>query len=314
MRYLLGTVLLTAATTCFAQSAVDVGRAEQGRRTLTLTPSGPAQQTEGSVSSNLNSPEIPATQGDSDLGQQWILKRMERTPSFFFSGGVDGFYTNNVALTRNGTQDTGFLHAHANASWLPQITPNLKGELSFEQATFRYADFGALDFDSQTFTAGLTAYCPHLPDVSFFARYGYIRLLNVSSYDEFFTEHTFTLGFQKVWRLTQSHYFYAGWASQFDIAHPVNAQRDEHGAFVGYHINLTRCLAADVYYRSAYYVYNQASRNDWNNLASATLSYQVTSWLTANASVSYAFNRSDKSVFDYAAFNGGGGVYLNASF
>ena len=256
----------------------------------------------------------PASPGDQDLGDQWLLKYKEKDHPFLLSADIAGFATNNVALTKNGTQRDQFLVMQVAAVYQPRLTENLSADFSFRQAFFQYNRFSVLDFESQTAGIGLTYLSPKLYNIAFFARYNYNRLLDGRQLDEIYTNHSFTLGFQKALVISRAHYFYAGYASLIGIVDPIAAQRDEHGAYAGYHVNLTRSLQADFFYRAALYSYTDDHRNDLNQTITGSLQYYFTQWLYAYASASLTLDSSNRGALDYNAFTSSVGLSANFKF
>ena len=252
--------------------------------------------------------------GDQDLGEQWMLKYKEKQKPFSLSADIAGYATNNVALTERGTRRDQFMVGQVAASYQPKITENLLAEFTFRQAFFRYNHFDQLDFDSQNAGAGLTYLAPSLWNLTFFGRYNYNRVLDAREEDEIFTNHTLTAGFQKSFVISRAHYLYAGYASQFGFADPIGAQRDEHGAYAGYHVNLTRTFQSDFFYRAAWFNYSKGDRDDLNQTLSGSFQYFFTKWLYAYTSASLIINNSNKNLLDYNSFNGAIGLSANFKF
>ena len=256
----------------------------------------------------------PSSPGDQDLGEQWLLKYKEKERPFMLVGDFAGFATNNVALTKNGTQRDQFIVGQIAASYQPKLTSQLLAEFTFRQAFFRYRRFTELDFDSQNMGAGLTYLPAGLWNIAFYGRYNYNRLLDAREENEIFTNHSLTLGLQKAFVLSRAHYFYAGYASQLGIAHPRASERDEHGAYAGYHLNVTRALQGDFFYRLAWFDYAKGGRDDLNQTVSSSLQFYFTKWLYAYASASLVFNNSNKAFLDYNAFSPAVGLNATLKF
>jgi hypothetical protein len=257
--------------------------------------------------------DVPSTPGDDDLGQQWILKEQKKYQPFSLIGEANGFYTDNVALARDSEQNDRFLVATVGLSYQPRIGNQWQFEFTAKQSVFRYEEFDVLDFDSLNIGGGVTYVEPRLWDIAFFGRYNYNRLTDKQEHSEFFRNHTVNIGFQKAFILTRSHYLYAGYASQFAFSDPEAAERDEHGIYGGYHLNITRSLESDLFYRIAYFTYH-GDREDLNQILNASLRFNVTKWASLTAFGSFGLNRSNKSIFDYQVFNTGAGLALNFKF
>ena len=256
----------------------------------------------------------PASPGDQDLGEQRLFKYKEKDRRFTFSMDLGGFATSNVALVEKGRFDDQYLVGQVFLGYQAKLADNLFGDVSIREASFRYNRFTALDFDSQTFGVGLTYVAPDLWNVAFFGRYSYNRLLDATDGNEIFTNHGLTVGFQKTFQISRAHNFYAGYASQFGIGHPVVFQRDEHAAFFGYHADLSRSLDGDLFYRIAAYDYKKGGRTDLNETLNGSLQYKFTKWLRAYASASLALNHSNRDGLDYDAFTAGLGLTATFKF
>jgi hypothetical protein len=257
--------------------------------------------------------DIPATPGDPDLGQQVILRKREKVTPFTLFANTSAFYTNNAALTDEFTVDDYFFVAEAGVSYQRQIVRDLYAETTIRQAVFRYAEYEALDFESLNVGAGLTYIVRPLWGIALTARYNYNRLTDGQEHDEFFTNQTLTLNVLKTFELSKAHYFYAGYSSVFGWSDPVAPQRDEHGIFAGYRANLTRSLAAEVFYRGAYFDYVN-DRGDWNQTLALSFRWEPAKWISLSLSASLGFNNSNRDVFDYEVFNGGLGLAGNITF
>lgn len=256
----------------------------------------------------------PSSPGDQDLGEQWLLKYKEKERPFILVADFAGYATNNVALTEKGTHKDQFIVGQIGASYQPKISANLLAEFTFRQAFFRYHRFTEVDFDSQNMGAGLTYLAPRLWNIAFYGRYNYNRILDADREDEIFTNHSLTIGLQKAFVLSRAHYFYTGYASQFSFGFPDDAVRDEHGAYAGYHVNLTRALQADFYYRIALFSYTQGGREDLNQTVSSSVQYYFTKWLYAYASASFVVNNSNRDLLDYDAFSPALGLNATLKF
>ncbi len=257
--------------------------------------------------------EIPSSPGDPDLGQQVILRKREQVTPFTVFANTSGFYTDNAALTDSFTVSDYFFVAEAGVSYQRQIVRDLYGEMTIRQAVFRYAEYDELDFDSLNVGAGLTYVIRPLWGIAATARYNYNRLTDGQEHDEFFKNQTLTLNLLKTFELSKAHYFYAGYSSVFGWSDPVAPQRDEHGIFAGYRANLTRSLAAEIFYRGAYFDYVN-DRGDWNQTLALSFRWEPVKWVSLSVSASLGFNNSNRDVFDYEVFNGGLGFAGTITF
>ncbi len=250
---------------------------------------------------------------DESFGEQVILKKRDRVPTVVVGGDASIFYTDNAALTPDHKIDDAFVVANAGISWTPRINPQLEAQLSGHASIFRYNSTSALDFENLGLGAALFWAPEHCHDISFFARYDLIELLDRHS-EEILQDHEFTFGAQKVFAVGKTQSFTLGAITSTGIAIPSSQQRQQLALFATYHWQLTRALDAEVSYRVAGYYYNHADRTDGNQVVAANLHYRVSKCADINAFFSFGSNRSDKSGFDYNAVTAGGGIALTFRF
>lgn len=284
-------------------------RADQARRFEASEPGvGPQFRTRAT-----DVAPIPSTPGDDDLGEQWILKEKEKYEAFRIFGDTTLLYTSNAALSRTNELSDALFVGQVGASWVPKITDRLQAEVTVRQSFFRYGEFDVLDFNSLNAGAGMTYVMPRLWDIAVFARYNYNWLTDTDG-NEIFHNNTLTIGLQKAFVLTRSHYFYVGYFSEFGWADPEVAERDEHTLYGGYHLDITRSLAADIGGTAAIYDYSEVDRTDLNLGLNFSLRWEIVKNVSLVGSASFATNISDRSVFDYDVLNAGGGLAVSFKF
>src|SRR3954462_15174689 len=88
------------------------------------------------------------TENDADVGEQEILKRVERYEPFSVSIATPFSYTSNVALVRNGEQSDVIFSPAAAVTYAPRFTSTLYGSFTIQHQEFYYDKFSALDFGS----------------------------------------------------------------------------------------------------------------------------------------------------------------------
>lgn len=258
--------------------------------------------------------ETESTSSDDDsFGAQQILKNQERARTVVVSGGASAFYTSNVGLTRRGEHEDAFAVVDAAINWSPRIGKDLEASVSLHASLFRYDKTPELDFENLGFGAGIVWNPPRLPGVGLFARYDFTELLGRNG-RQILMDHSLTIGAQKFFALGRSHGISAGVTGVVGLADPGVAQRDQIGALINYHLQLTRKLDTDIFYRPALHFYPDAGRVDFNQIFSLNLRYRFTEWAELIASFSYGANRSDHSVFDYNVLSAGGGAGVNIRF
>jgi hypothetical protein len=94
--------------------------------------------------------ETPEEVADPELGDINLVSRAPRPKMFTFSTGQTLNFSNNAFLTRDNTVSDFYWNGRVAASFVPVATRNFTPRLTFDQNWFRYDDFPALDFDSQS--------------------------------------------------------------------------------------------------------------------------------------------------------------------
>jgi hypothetical protein len=250
---------------------------------------------------------------DDSFGTQVILKSQPRIPTFTVTGDASVFYTNNAALTRRDKIAETFFVANAGVSWTPVIAPHLEAQIAAHGSIFRYDSTSVLDFENLGLAAGLSWNPDHFAGVTLFAHYDFTELIDRHS-EEILRDHEFTIGAQKVFPLGRAQALVAGTTVVADAAEPDSAQRHQAGVFLAYRLQATHKLSAEVLYRFAGYFYNDTDRVDRNQLLTASVRYRLREWADINAFFSFAYNRSNNSVFDYDAVANGGGLSATIRF
>jgi len=249
---------------------------------------------------------------DESFGAQQILKTEEKIPDFLITAGSSVYFTNNVALTRSGEQSEAFSVSEAAFSWSPRLSPQWQFQLGGALALFRY-ETSALDFESLGTGAGWIWTPPNFWGIAFLSRYDFVELLDRHS-NQILQDHEFSIGAQKIVVLGRSHWLTFGLIGSAGISDPETEQRDQAGFGLGYHLQLSRQFAADLGYRHSWYFYNRGGRTDLNQVLSLGLHYNFRPWVALNGYLSGATNWSNKEVFKYDVFSGGGGLGLIIRF
>ena len=250
---------------------------------------------------------------DDSFGTQVILKKRERVRTIFLTGDTSAFFTDDAALTRSDKIDDVFFVTNLGLSWTPRVNPHLEAQLAARGSIFRYGSTSSLDFENLGVGAAVFWNPEHFCDVSFFARYDFIELLDRHS-EEILRDHEFTVGGQKIFAVGKSQAFTLGVTGMGGIADPSAAQRQQVGVFAGYHWQITRQFEAELFYRFSAYFYDRADRMDCNHIVSGSVRYRVSRYADLNAFVSFGGNRSDTAGFDYNVVTTGGGAGFTLRF
>lgn len=309
--FLRSVTIYLCATLLYLSAGYGQGRrADQARQFLQQTPTAQAEVTTQQPTLN----GVQNLSEDESFGVQQILKRQEKLKPFRFFADATGYYTSNAALTRTNEISDAFLVGSVGTEYRRPLPYGLQWEATVRGATFRYNELTVLSFQSLDAGTGLAYHASKLWDLDFSARYNYTQLWGDQSGDTFFTNHTFTLAAQRAYSFSRAHYVYAGISALLALSDPKEAQRNEYSAYAGYHLQATRRISADLFYRFAYYDYARFGRGDVNNALTVSARYEITKYLAAFASYTLSANRSNREVFDYDVANGGGGLGLSLSF
>ena len=262
---------------------------------------------------SLSGPQVDiVTSDDESMGAQQILKEEQKIPEFLLTATSSVYYTSNVALTHADTKGEAFYVGDAGFSWTPRISPQVQFQLGGALALFRY-ETSALDFENLGAGTGIIWTPPNLWGLQFMSRYDFIELLDHHG-QEILQDHEFSMAVQKIFVLGRSHYFSVGYVGSAGISDPVEEQRDQAGFAIAYHLQIARQFGADLGYRHSWYFYNRGGRTDLNQVWSLGLHYNFNPYVSLNGYLSGATNWSDKEVFKYDVFSGGGGLGLIVHF
>lgn len=271
----------------------------------------------GVVANSISSTEsfAPASESDSDLGEQVLLQPAQKYQPFSAWTNWNVFWTNNAALLDDTQGSDTFLSGTVGFGYMPHLGGNLFLDTSMEQGMFRYARNSSLDFNSTALKAGLVYPIRALGDLTLYGYYTYDLLTSRGLNSQIYADHVLSVGTRKVFALTRAHMFYAAANADFTIGgEPNYALRNEYSVFAGYQLALTRHVRVDLYYRLAAQAYTQTDRTDLNQLIGGGVSFEVTKWLSLQALSTIGINNSTDSTYSYFAANLGGGVGILVNF
>ena len=103
---------------------------------------------------------------DSDLGEQAILKRVEKYEPFTLETGVPIYYTSNVALVDRGQMSDVIISPAIGITYAPKLGRTLYGEFTLRQQFFYYQDFTSFNFASFDAIAGVLYAMPELHNLT----------------------------------------------------------------------------------------------------------------------------------------------------
>lgn len=303
-------VLLLPGSLCSAVAPAADSQIDQSRQfgSTFRPPEAPAGETTAPIQ------PMVVDANDESFGTQALLKRDDKPKPFSVFADVSAFVTNNVALTSRDPLRDAFLVANFGLSCQRNVADALSAEFTLKGGIFRYEKYSELDFQSIDAGLGVNYRLPKLWDVTLFARYNFTDLYNGDTGDHFFTNNTVTFGAQRALVLGRAHNVFAGVSGTVSLAEPRSAQRDEGSFYTGYHVDLTRSLGADAFYRAAWHVYRENDRVDINHTVTLSVRFSVKDWLAVIAAGYASFNDSNKPAFDYTAISGGLGLSLDLKF
>ena len=252
---------------------------------------------------------------DADIGEQEILKRIERYEPFTASVATPFYYTSNVALARNGERGDILFAPTAGITYAPRFTRTLFGSFTLQQQSFYYNKYSGLDFGSFDFRAGLSYVLPKLHDLMLRAEYGYNRLTSSNSFNEFFSNHSIFLGAELPFRIGRAQQFSLGADTNISLhADPAPPRRHEFDVYAGYAVNITRSLTIGATGRVFVRDYENIDRTDVSEVFALTANYRITKCFSASAASTLAWSQSSMSAFDYKVANLGGALSLSFKF
>jgi hypothetical protein len=264
----------------------------------------------GEVESN-----APATSGDNDLGVQAILNAPVKPEpwSIFADGGF--LFTSNVALTHRHTESDVFFVGEGGVGYDWKVSPELTVSASGREQYFAYNKYTDLDFGSIDFALAISYVAHELDDIVLSAQLGFTRLTHRSIVDnEFYRNGGLSLGAEKTWALGRAQAISTGGDIELGVSVPHVAEREEFGLSTAYTVQCTRMISLQAGVRTAYYLYADSGRQDFNLTGSTGLTLAVTPWCSLGATFSGTLDRSNHEVFAYDVINTGVTVFFRLRF
>ena len=305
------------AVTCVVASVASVSAQQvqvQDRAQL-LRSSAPAPTDPYSEENGVENGRAAESPNDPDIGEQEILKRIERYEPFTVSVATPFFYTSNVALARNGEQSDVLFAPAAGVTYSPRLSGTLFASVTVQRQEFYYDKFSALNFGSFDFRAGLSTILPRAHNLVLHAEYDYNRLTFSNSFNDFFNNHSLFLSAELPFRFGRAQQLSLGVDTNVSLgASPSAPQRDEFDVYVGYAVSLTRSFSLSAVGRIYVRDYRSISRTDVSEILALTANYRITKYFSIGAASTLVSSQSSKSVFDYDVANLGGALSLTFKF
>lgn len=296
-------------------AGIAAAQTERDRAQLTA-PANPFQRDPYADANGVDSTDhAAASPNDADLGEQEILKRVERYEPFHFSFGLPFYYTSNVALVRRGELSDFVFVPSLSASYVPRITRTFYGELTLADQQFYYNKYGELDFGSFDARAGFVWYLPQAHDLVLRAQYDYNRLTARHSWDNLYSNHSIFVSAELPWRIGRAQQFSLGADANISLAAVPDApQRSEFDIYAGYNVNISRQFSLDLVGRIFLRDYYNIDRTDVSEVLAFSANYRVTRWFTASFVSTLAWSQSNHEVFSYDVADVGGAITFSFKF
>ena len=268
-----------------------------------------------SVASPASAASYAAETAESEFGEQRILQRRAHVEPWSASAGIDLFRTDNVALTSKGEQDDWYLRYGMAASYTNRVRGPLFFDVSLQHYLFRYSEFDVLDFDLTRLDTGFLLQLPKLADTFFFGRYRLEYLTSPGFGDDLLTNHTADFGLQKIWKVSRGQQVFAHLSAAPVLStDPGSSARDEYSVSLGYSLRLTERISTSISYRGSFFHYRERSREDWNHVLAASVTYDATDWLRLGITAAYTENLSNTPAGEYRNLTPGAGFLLRIAF
>jgi hypothetical protein len=311
----LSVLLLIAANNGWSQSA------DQAQLTREQAPSAfpgtvPPTGAEGG--------NVAAAPGDTDLGEQQILKRSDEYHPFTLSAGAPFYWTSNVALTRSGEQSDFVVAPAVAAFYEPRIADNLYGLIDVREQLFYYDRFDNFNFGSFDVEVGMRYLVPQWHNLLLRLEYDYNRLTEKNSFAAFFQNHAIILDASMPFQFGRAQTLTLGIDLDISMAadesgqppniNAISAQRSDYAVYLGYSAVLTRSFFVNAVGTIVVRQYYEGGRDDVSEILALAANYRVNKYLTVSAVSTLAASQSNQSVFDYQVANLGGAVAFQVKF
>lgn len=237
----------------------------------------------------------PESEGDADLGEQFILKRYSDRVPVRFKLETGAFWSDNIASSSFAEADDWYWATRAEVSWRPKLGNNLFFDSYIQHDIYRY-DVSGLDFDSTEIGLGIVKIFPDLGDLVTFARYEYEHIDAEAFFggDTSSHYHRIHIGAHRNFLSTAKHTAYIAADANFDLdADPGFTERHEYAAHLGYSWHPTDKLTATAFYRFAWLDYQNVSREDEFQTLGVELAYTISESIELKTSLVYGENDSD---------------------
>lgn len=260
-------------------------------------------------------PFAPASPGDSDIGQQLILKEVPKNRWFRAYADAFAYWTNNAANTASGEVSDWFWGGRIGAGYQPRIASRWFLDFDLSQQLYRYDQYEVLDFESLEATASVIYIEPRLSNLLFFAGIHFNRITNDDWSGDLVNSFSIRAGVQKIFLINRRHSIHVSLMGDWDVSTDLDViDRHEYIGDIAWRLKIMRDLILTTSYRFTWFDYKQIDRADALSLAGVSLSWMPRKWLELYLSSTFSFNQSDIDFYDYESTSLGGGVGVKIRF
>lgn len=266
----------------------------------------------GVMDENEFAPESP---GDDDIGQQLILKEVERERWLSAQADAFMFWADNPANLSKGGDEDFFLGSKIGLGAQPRLAGRLHLDAYVSEELYRYDEHSILDYEYFQAGLGLIYLEPRLADSILFLQ-GHYGLTTGDNFGQGGI-NTFSIlgGIQKSVVFDRRNSLHVNLMGDWDVA--SDADHLEHAEYIAdfsYRFKIMRDLVASASYRFTWFDYYNVDRSDGLNILGLYLTYSPYKWMNIYTGGTFNFNESNRDAFDYDATNLGGGLGIQIRF
>lgn len=266
----------------------------------------------GVMDENEFAPESP---GDDDIGQQLILKEVEKERWLNAQADTFTFWSDNPAnLSKGGDEDV-FWGSQVSLGAQPRIGERLHLDAFISQQLYRYDENSVFDYEYLQASLGLIYQEPRLSNSIIFVQGQYGHTTSDHFGQGVIDSFSLLAGIQKTVVFDRRNSLYLNLMGDWDVA--TDAGDLEHAEYIAdltYRFKIMRDLVLSASYRFTCFDYYNVDRSDGLNIVGLYLNYSPYKWMNIYAGGSFNINNSNIDAFDYDSTNLGGGVGIQIHF
>lgn len=257
----------------------------------------------------------PESPGDDDIGQQLILKDVEKERWLNAQVDTFTFWADNPAnLSKGGDEDV-FWGGQISLGAQPRLAERLYLDAFISQQLYRYSENSFLDYEYLQASLGLIYLEPRLSDSILFLQGQFSRTTGDNFDHGAINSFSIVGGIQKTFLFDRRNSLHVNLMGDWDVA--TDANNLEHAEYIAdltYRFKIMRDLVLSTSYRFTWFDYYNVDRSDGLNILGLYLTYSPYKWMNIYAGGTFNINNSNIDAFDYDATNLGGGVGIQIHF